>query len=172
MTELRKESLNLYNSGRSQNNCYEDGQISVRLIKESQRKFILTIHNKSNEPLNIEYYDMRGHEYSKEIKIASWANQRYIKKYTLVENGFMDIKFTLSITDLNFKFLFFYFLINRKLSYFPLPITLLDMCHIHSPIHQHSISKYSLKGTTISCKPFSLAHPSLPSFLGSSMLVG
>ena len=76
MTELRKESLNLYNSGRSQNNCYEDGQISVRLIKESQRKFILTIHNKSNEPLNIEYYDMRGHEYSKEIKIASWANQR------------------------------------------------------------------------------------------------
>jgi hypothetical protein len=166
MYALRHESLTLFNSGVSSNQFYSNHVMECRLLKENHNVFTLILQNTSNNPLLVEYCEMKTVKHSNRIKILSWANKPDISAYEIPRKGYMDIKFKFEVRDLNFKFLTFPLKINEKVESIILPITLLDMCDISSPINRSNIYRYSLKGSIISSEPFVLAERGLPSFLG------
>ena len=97
-------------------------------MKEGEEQYLLSLHNVSDGPLTVGYYDMRNLLHSQRIKIISWANRREISPCVLQRNGYLDIRFQFKIFDLNFKFLTFQLVVNEALQDLVLPVTLLDVC--------------------------------------------
>jgi len=85
---------------------------------------------------------MKGLKYSNRVKIVSWANRSEILPYDISRKGYMDIKFRFSVFDLNFRFLNFLVKVNGKVESLVLPVTLLDMCNLATPIDYQQIYKY------------------------------
>lgn len=91
---------------------------------------------------------VNGYERKKPEEILSW------KTYP---NDFIDISFTFSTSDPNFKFLQFCLLINNKVSVLQLPVTLLDQGSITKSLQIDHLNDYiELFGKNLKSQPFKL----------------
>ena len=56
----------------------------------------------------IGYRDMGQYKFSNQVEILSWGNKKHLERnpsYSLLKHQFLDIKFSVYISDLSLKFL-------------------------------------------------------------------
>ena len=97
---------------------------------------------------------MKKYKYSNKINILHWGNKTDYSRnpsFYLLKHNFLDIKFTVYISDFSFKFMPFDLCINGEQFFLMLPITLLDMSMPHPISHQIDTEKYTLRGTSLCC---------------------
>ena len=106
MRSLREEALNLQGSGRSCGLFYFGPKLHGRLVKESPGTLLLILHNISQENILLAPGPNERFDFCKDIQIKNWGNRPQAAPYRLASNRFIDIKFTFTTKDPNFRFLF------------------------------------------------------------------
>jgi hypothetical protein len=87
----------------------------VRLLKEQGHRFTLSLRNTDDSALLVGYKDMGQYRHSNQIEILSWGNKKsigYSPSFSLLRNQYLDIKFTVYLSDHSLKFLPFDLAIN------------------------------------------------------------